>query len=77
MIKILCIFLDPPLILGVIKLKNLRLEKIQRFLSLTKAWHRLVIDVFKYIFITEVANLFIVGNPRLIVRFVPLYITRG
>jgi hypothetical protein len=48
--------MDPSLILGVIKLKILRLKKIQRLLSLTEAWHRLVIDVFKCIFTTEVAN---------------------
>ena len=57
-----CIFLDPLLILGVIKLENLWLKKIQRLLSLTKAWHRLVIDVFKYIFITGVANLLYLRN---------------
>jgi hypothetical protein len=50
-------FFYSPLILGVIKLKDLRLKMIQRLLSLTKAWHRLVIDVFKCIFTTEVAIL--------------------
>jgi hypothetical protein len=57
-----CILLDPPLILGVIQHKNLRLKKIQRLLSLTKAWHCLVIDVFKCIFKTEVANLLHLRN---------------
>ena len=57
-----CIFLDPPLILGVIKFENLRLKKIQRLLNLTKALHRLVIEVFKCNFTTEFASLLYLRN---------------
>jgi hypothetical protein len=41
---------------------NLRLKQIQRLLSLTKALHRLVIDVFKCIFTNEVVNLLYLRN---------------
>jgi hypothetical protein len=48
------IFLNSPLILGVIKHENLRIS----YWIIKKAWHRICNDVFTNVFATEVASLF-------------------
>jgi hypothetical protein len=57
-----CRFLDPPLIVGVIKLENLLLNEIQWSLSHRKACHRLSTDVFTNSFAGEVTSWFCLRN---------------